>query len=118
MKASREKGSMLDGDELKSDVRNFPRLSVRTVVTVIAEDGDGTRRAYKTWTDDLSASGVKLLSDMEIPANEVTLKLAMPGLSDRYFTGRIVRRQKSDELDMRRGDVKRFVYGVEFRSEC
>lgn len=94
------------------DSRSYKRTPVRTQTSVIVISNDSEQKAYKTWSDDISPSGIRICAMEPIGEKEVFLSILLPGLTDRLVKGKIVREEAIDLGRMR------FAYGIEFVDVC
>ncbi|MEZ6055311.1 MAG: PilZ domain-containing protein [Planctomycetaceae bacterium] len=65
-----------------SNRRQNPRSSYRTVVTIVqpdVRDASGSVLAVKGWSDDISATGVRLLCEQPLNHPRVWLRFLLPG---------------------------------------
>ncbi|MCA9133875.1 MAG: PilZ domain-containing protein [Planctomycetales bacterium] len=98
--------------------RSFSRVGMRTMVTTITQPQGGAPQVLKAWTDDISASGCRLLSRQAIATAEIRLRIILPGLAERFFCGRITRRGIEHNPSIGKLGADVYVYGVEFVGVC
>ncbi len=99
-----------------SNQRQHERSNVRTVVTVLL-DGDehGTPlQVFKAWTEDISASGMQLACNEELPAGALYVRILLPGLEDKVVECSVMRRGRREPTGLLKNTGPRFIYGVRF----
>ena len=89
--------------------RSHDRTSFRTAATVL--EVHGVSEAIQMYTDDISASGVKLTTREEIKLTDIYLKILMPGLEHQLVCGKIVRHEYDDFSKLHQ-------YAVKFARVC
>ena len=94
--------------------RNF-RADLRTVVNVYTPDSFSTTPPtfQRAWSEDVSATGARLISEGEIEPDKVWLKFLAQGKDDCVIEAEIVRRGKVPRSHFRTRD-KLHAYGVRF----
>ena len=99
-----------------SDQRLHPRASLRTLVTVLVDTSEGRAplQVFKGWTEDLSASGMQLACNDELPQGRVFARILLPGLDDKVVECQILRSSRRAPTGFRRSSGPQFVYGVRF----
>jgi hypothetical protein len=100
-----------------SNLRNFPRTTIRTLVTVLCEDPQGNQRpvVIKAWTEDISASGMQFACDEELPPGKIYVRILLPDLEDRMIECDVVRAGGRASTGIFRNNGPRYVYGVRFQ---
>ncbi|MEZ5941217.1 MAG: PilZ domain-containing protein [Planctomycetaceae bacterium] len=103
-----------------SDVnrREFERLDYRTVGTAFSpEEGpDNPEVLTRVWTRDVSLSGAKLSSNIDLSGRRLYLKLLLPQFNDIIIDCSVVRRYKQVRESLSGKERVEFLYGVKFTS--
>jgi hypothetical protein len=101
-----------------SNQRRHDRRDVRTLVTVLTDDtyGRPTPRVFKAWTEDLSASGMQIACNEELPNGRIYVRILLPELESKIVECLIVRRSRRNGQGMFGGVGPRFIYGVRFQA--
>lgn len=99
-----------------SEQRVHPRAPVRTLVTVLSDTPDGgtAPSVFKAWTEDISASGMQLACNEELPQGKICVRILLPELEDKIVECEIVRRGQRRPTGLLANAGPRFVYGVRF----
>lgn len=99
-----------------TDQRLHPRASLRTLATVLVDTSEGHEplQTFKGWTEDLSASGMQLACNDELPPGRVFARILLPGLDDKVVECQILRSSRRAPTGFRRASGPQFVYGVRF----
>lgn len=87
-------------------------------MTTIVKGADEVPRVYKAWTDDISPSGALIQCEQPIESDEICVRVFLPGLQERFFNCRIVRRDEYASTSFNRAEITRYLYGVEFLGVC
>ncbi len=99
-----------------NSLRSFERVAVRT--SAIAYDlvpQTNRVRSVRAWTDDLSPSGAKLVTEKPLSGEPFWLKVMLPELANQVFVCRIARKGRSLVKTLANlEDVERHTYGIEF----
>lgn len=104
-----------------SDSRAHPRTPVRTLVTVLCESehGSAAPRVLKGWTEDISASGMQLACNDELPPGPIYVRILLPGLEDKILECQVLRQRRRQPTGLLGIAGPRFVYGIKFaRVRC
>ncbi|MFN3190874.1 MAG: PilZ domain-containing protein [Aureliella sp.] len=96
---------------VEQNKRAAVRNEVRTTATIFCDCGAGWQ-ILRGWTDDISSSGMKVRTEREIRRLSVYVRMAMPGVTDKLFSAKVVREQYGS--DMR----ALFTYGLQFTGVC
>lgn len=101
-----------------SNQRQYDRSNVRTLVTVLVDDDHGrpTPRVFKSWTEDISASGMQIVCHEELPKGRIYVRVLLPELEDKIVECLVVRRGRRRSNSLLKDTGPRFVYGVRFIS--
>ncbi|MFV0445818.1 MAG: PilZ domain-containing protein [Planctomycetaceae bacterium] len=100
-----------------SNQRQHERSNVRTLVTVISDDGGQTRPiVIKGWTEDISASGMQIVCHDELPSGRIFVRILLPGLEDKIVECLVVRSAKRETISLVKESGPRYVYGIRFQS--
>jgi c-di-GMP-binding flagellar brake protein YcgR len=101
-----------------SNQRQYNRSSVRTLVTVLTEDERGRQspRVFKSWTEDISASGMQVVCHEELPEGRIYVRILLPELEGKIVECSIVRRGRRKSNALLKDVGPRYVYGVQFES--
>jgi len=99
-----------------ADFRCSNRIGVRTPVIIYDVKPDESVHRARAWTDDLSASGVKLITENRLSGSQLYIRIMLPELKDRIITCEVVRENHSvlKRLKNSLADVTRWCYGVQF----
>lgn len=99
----------------KFNQRAFERVVVRTPVKLLTRTPE--IRISKGWTDDLSPAGARILCPDELAAEEIYVRVMLPGLAEQCFIGRIVRCDLPEPGSFGRKSALH-AYGVQFTGLC
>ncbi len=99
-----------------SDSRAHPRTPVRTLVTVLCESEHGAAAPWvlKGWTEDISASGMQLACNDELPSGPIYVRMLLPGLEDKILECQVLRQRRRQPTGLLGVAGPRFVYGIKF----
>lgn len=99
-----------------SDNRAHPRTPLRTLVTVLCESEQGALapRVIKGWTEDISAAGMQLACNEELPAGPLYVRILLPGLEDKILECQVIRQRRRQPTGLLGATGPRYVYGVKF----
>lgn len=102
--------------ESTSDFRCSSRIGVRTPVVIYQVNTDGTVVRARAWTDDLSVSGVKLVTENRLMGGSLYIRIMLPELKDKIIACDVVREDQAILKRMKNSlaDVSRWCYGVQF----
>lgn len=97
-----------------SDLRSSERIGVRTPVLIyeVSENGELTR--YRGWTDNLSATGAKLVTDRALTGSLLFLRIMLPDFKDQILKSELIRDASGDALHQTPCEKNRFCFGVRF----
>ncbi len=90
------------------------RVGVRTPVIVYSRSKHGTWIRSRAWTDDLSAIGARITSEVQLDESEVWLRIMLPDLKDQVIRSEIVREVPPPSDSSRIADIRRSHYGIRF----
>jgi hypothetical protein len=97
-----------------SDLRNSERIGVRTPVLIYEVSENGTFTRYRGWTDNLSATGAKLVIEKPLSGSLLFLRIMLPDFKDQILKSELIRDASGDALQQTPCDRNRFCYGVRF----
>lgn len=102
--------------ESPSELRFASRIGVRTPVVIYEIRLDGTVARARSWTDDLSTSGVKLITENRLRDNPLYIRIMLPELKDRVIACEKIREDDGilHPMGSSRVDVRRWSYGLRF----
>ncbi|RLS56444.1 MAG: PilZ domain-containing protein [Planctomycetota bacterium] len=98
-----------------SDRRRDFRADLRTVATLYLPEAGGSHRMreVKAWTEDVSATGARLMTQEPINVKQVWLKFFSPGQSICIIEAEVVRETTGPRNPFRRNEIVNW-YGVRF----
>ena len=101
-----------------SDLRAHHRSNYRTLVTVLRDDENNqpAPQVFKAWTEDISASGMQLVCNEELPDGRLYVRILLPALEDKIVACTVVRNGRREPTGLLPNSGPRYVYGVRFDS--
>ncbi|MCA8994176.1 MAG: PilZ domain-containing protein [Planctomycetaceae bacterium] len=98
--------------------RQFERLDYRTVGTAYSPESgpEAPEVLTRVWTRDVSLSGAKLSSNIDLSGRRLYLKLLLPQFKDTIIECNVVRRYKHVRESLAGKERVEFLYGVQFLS--
>ncbi|QDV26284.1 hypothetical protein [Aureliella helgolandensis] len=103
---------------IKPSRREFERTELRTAATTIYRDSKGCLQALRSWIDNISPVGVRLITETQLSVEQIYIRVMMEGLADKVVVGKIVQQYPPRIRTLGLKEKCYYQYGIKLDGVC